>query len=160
DLSPRLAVAVDLFGDGKTAVKASVNRYVAGYITAISTANNPVLTSVTSTTRVWNDANRNFIPDCDITNPAINGECQANQNSNFGKSNPSATTWDPDVLVGFGKSDYNWETSVGVEHQIADGLSVEAAYFRRSFGNLRVTDNTLVTAADYDPYCITAPADS
>ena len=28
DLSPRLGVAYDLFGDGKTAVKASVSRYV------------------------------------------------------------------------------------------------------------------------------------
>ena len=30
DLNPRLGVAFDLFGNGKTAVKASANRYVLG----------------------------------------------------------------------------------------------------------------------------------
>jgi hypothetical protein len=33
-------------------------------------------------------------------------------------------------------------------------------YHRTSLGNFRVTDNLLVTPADYDPFCVTAPVDS
>jgi hypothetical protein len=35
-----------------------------------------------------------------------------------------------------------------------------AGYYRNWFGNHLVTDNTLVTPADFNPYCITAPLDS
>ena len=38
-------------------------------------------------------------------------------------------------------------------------MAVTAAYFRRWFGNLSATDNTLVTPADYSPYSIKLPAD-
>jgi hypothetical protein len=38
-------------------------------------------------------------------------------------------------------------------------VAVSAGYFRTSFGNQTVTDNELVTPADYDPYCLTAPSD-
>ncbi len=33
-------------------------------------------------------------------------------------------------------------------------------YFRRWYGNFRVTDNLDVAPADYDPFCVTAPSDS
>src|SRR5262249_59344160 len=37
---------------------------------------------------------------------------------------------------------------------------ITGGYYRNWFGNFLVTDNTLVTPADYDPYCVTAPSDS
>ena len=40
------------------------------------------------------------------------------------------------------------------------GWSITGGYYRNWFGNFLVTDNTLVTPADYDPYCVTAPTDS
>ena len=69
DLSPRLGVAYDLFGDGKTAIKWSIGKYVIGYGNRIALANNPVTTSVLQVTRTWTDSNSNFVPDCDLTNP-------------------------------------------------------------------------------------------
>jgi hypothetical protein len=38
-------------------------------------------------------------------------------------------------------------------------VSVDAGYYRNWFGNFRVTRNLAVTPTDFDPYCITAPAD-
>jgi len=72
DLSPRLGVAYDVFGDGKTAIKWSMGKYVIGYGNQIALANNPVTTSVLQVTRTWTDLNNNFVPDCDLTNPQQN----------------------------------------------------------------------------------------
>ena len=44
---------------------------------------------------------------------------------------------------------YNWEGSVSVQHELAKNVSVNVAYFRRSYGNLTVTQNTRVTNANY-----------
>jgi hypothetical protein len=47
-----------------------------------------------------------------------------------------------------------------VQHELRANMSIDVGYFRTWFGNLTITDNVLVTPADYDPFCITAPRDS
>jgi hypothetical protein len=158
DVSPRVGVSYDLFGDSKTAVKAGIGRYVQGQAVAIANANNPQTTSVLSANRNWTD-NGDFIPDCDFSDPALNKECGPLGNLSFGQNNPRATTYDPDVLHGFGKRGYNWETSAAVQRQIASGVSVNVGYFRRWYGNQTVTDNVLVTPDDFSPFCVTLPTD-
>jgi hypothetical protein len=157
DISPRFGFAYDLFGTGRTAVKGSVGRYVGGG--SFAQANNPVNTSVNSANRTWTDSNGDFWPQCDFSNTATNGECGPLSNLNFGKANPNATRFDPEVLNGWGKRLYNWEITAGFQHQLFAGLSLDATYYRRWYGNHTVTDNTEVTAADYNPFCVTAPTD-
>jgi hypothetical protein len=160
DLSPRLGVAFDLFGNGKTAFKGSVGRYVELQAVGITELVNPMLaTGGTTTTRSWTDTNRNFSPDCELTNPALNGECGPSTNANFGKAIVT-TRYAQGLTEGWRNRGYNWEVAAGIQHELVSGLSLEASYHRRWFGNIRVLDNLDVTPANYDPYCVTTPVDS
>jgi len=159
DLNPRVGVSYDLFGNGRTALKASMGRYLEQLGAGIANDNNPIVRSVLSANRTWNDANGNYVPDCDLTNLAANGECGTINNANFGKNNPNASRYDPDLLTGFAQRTYAWDISTEVQHQLRPGLSLTAGYYRNWSGNFRTTDNQAVTPADYTPFCITAPVD-
>ena len=75
-------MAYDLFGDGRTAVKASLSRYVGKMGTFMTQLNNPINTSVNSAGRVLERrATANYVPDCDLGNFAANGECGQIANS-------------------------------------------------------------------------------
>ena len=160
NIVPRFGAAYDLFGDGKTALKASLGKYVVFEATGLAQAAHGVTRSVTSATRAWNDANRDFAPDCDFKIPGANGECGPLSNLNFGQSNPNATTFDTAVTEGWGVRPYNWTGSIALQRQITNGVAVNVGYYRRWFGNFRVNDNTRVVPADFSTFCITAPTDS
>jgi hypothetical protein len=157
DVSPRIGGAYDLFGDGKTAIKAFVGRFVAGLGLNQVNPYNPVNTSVLNASRQWNDANGNFIPDCNLTNPLANGECGQINNLFFGQANPSATITNQVLTHGWDKRDYYWNESVQLDRQLRTGWSVSVGYFRSSLTAHATTQNLLTTPANYDPYCITAP---
>ena len=165
DITPKFGVTYDLFGNGRTALKASANKYLQnggggfGTDTTIIGGGQAGNTIITSTTRSWTDANRNFIPDCDLINTAANGECGAMANANFGKPVPSRT-YDPAIMKGWGTRGYNWEFSAGVQHELAPRVALDVGYFRRVYGNLIVTDDRAIGPADFDPYSITAPSDA
>ena len=160
DLSPRLGAAYDLFGDGKTAVKVSLNRYVLAMgpdVSFIQLAN-PSRNLVTSATRTWTDANRDYVPQCDLLNVRANGECGALSNENFGTV-VTNLTYDKSMLTGWGKRNFNWEFSAGVQRELVPRVSADFTYFRRWYGNFVLVDDLAVGPADFDKYTITAPKD-
>jgi hypothetical protein len=151
DLSPRLGAAYDLFGDGRTAIKWSLGRFVLGYGPNFAQPANPVTASVTNARRTWDDANGDFVPQ--------EAELGPLSNPNFGKTIP-VTRFADDVRSGFGNRPFNWEGSVGVQHELIDGVAINVGYFRRWYGNHSVLDNLLVSPEDYDEYCFKAPIHS
>jgi hypothetical protein len=161
DVTPKTQIAYDVFGTGKTAIKASLNKYLQGLGTTgfLTGSANPIALLADSNNRTWGDANRNFVADCDLLNPVANGECGASSNLAFGSVLP-ATRYHEDLLTGFGNRFYNWEFSTSVQHEILPRVSMDVGYFRRWYGNFAVQDNLSVTAADFNSFSVTAPRDS
>lgn len=158
DLSPRIGVVYDVFGDGKTAMKVSGGKYLLSQYLFMTSALNPVNSSINSTTRAWTDTNQNEVPDCDLANRSQNDECGPLNNPRFGQQS-AVPTFDPAYQRGWGKRLFSWEIQTGVQHQLTSGISVGADYTRHWYGNFLVSDNLLVTPSDYSSFCITAPVD-
>ena len=154
DWSPRAGMAFDLFGDGRTALKATVGQFVANESLGITGAFSPLGFGSSIDFRFWNDLNG----DGTILNP--DGTPQLDEvapsfNPNYGNpvlSNRFDSTTDR------GK---NWEYSAGVQHQLLEGWSVSGMWHRRRYYNFRWVDNLNLSASDYVPgtvHCAGRPA--
>jgi hypothetical protein len=166
DLSPRIGAAYDLRGNGKTVIKSSLGRYVEQQTTVLAAANDPTATVGLSTTRSWKDTTPTsspnyYTPNCNLQNPAANGDCGAIANSTFG-TQVVTTKYDPNTLNGWQHSPYDWQMSVGVEQMFGPNVALSAMYYRTWYGNFTVTDNLDDPSpyTNYSPYCITAPSNA
>jgi hypothetical protein len=162
DITPRMSAAYDLFGDGKTGVKVHLGKYVQGQESSSAGTYgsfiHPIRRLATSTSRSWTDANRNFVPDCNLANLAANGECAAVDNRRFA-TGAFSVTYDPEAIRGWGVRPYSWEFAASVQRELVPQVSATVGYFRRWFGNFAVTDNLAVTAADYTLFKLPVPVD-
>src|SRR5687767_6988125 len=160
DLQPRFGVSYDVVGNGKTAMKFFMGRYVTTTNTVdewlfYSPAGNGKF--VTQTNRPWTDGNSNFVPECDLLNPVANGECGAMSNPNFARGiNP--LTIDPDTTTGWNKREYSWDMTLGITQEVAPRISVGVDYIRRTWGNLKTTINRALTPADFDTFVYNVPS--
>jgi hypothetical protein len=157
DLSPRIGIAYDLFGNGKTALKATATRYVDAEAYDKANTADPQVKIIRTDARTWTDLNGDYT----IYNP--DGSLQASElgptsNANFGKIAPNTTTIDSNTLNGWNARVSTVEYTVSLQHQLTPRLAANAGYYFRYLGNQLVTDNTLVTNADYTgPFCVTSP---
>ena len=75
-------------------------------------------------TRAWTDANQNFVPDCDLSNPnaqdlrASGGDlCGVVSNTLFGQ-NVLTNNFDAGILNGWGVRPSDWNVSLSLQQQI------------------------------------------
>jgi hypothetical protein len=166
DIQPRFGASYDVFGNGRTAAKVFFGRYV----TTTNTVDEWLFYSpagagqfATTTNRPWNDRgglgiDGDFVPQCDLLNPAANGECGPMSNPNFGKRlNPLNV--DPDTTSGWNKREYSWDLTLGLTQEIMPRVSVEVDYIRRTWGNLKAVENTALGPDDFDAFTYNVPAD-
>jgi hypothetical protein len=167
DLTPRFGAAYDVFGNGRTAIKMNIGKYLVAADGSSITGGllNPLSRVSTSTNRTWTDADSDFFPDCDLRNPqaqdlrASGGDfCGLNDNVNFARP-VFSTTYDPNTLTGWGKRAYDWNFGVQLQQELLPRISVNVGYFRRVFGNFFVTDNLATQASDYDLFSVPVPSD-
>jgi hypothetical protein len=145
--APRLGGSYDLFGDGKTALKASIARYDAAFSTVtFPQVYNPMVLS--TDTRNWlNPAATNniFVPGVSLLGPSTN--------SSFGLI---TRTPDPSVT-----RPYNIEMTVSVQRELMPGVSVSGGYFHRHYYNLIYSDNTALDGPNaFTPVTIPSPCNN
>ncbi len=163
DISYRTGLVYDLGGNGKTALKVALNKYLLGQtLNGIGRNPNPVLALTQAVNRSWTDTNGDFVPQCDLLNPlANNGGHPCGQISDFTfGTNRAGELYGKDLTTGWGHRPANWEFSVGVQREIIPRVALDAGYFRRVWKNFQVTDNLLLTPEDFTQFSLTVPADS
>jgi len=142
DISPRFGFAWDVQGNGKTAVKFGVGKYMRAYTTGFADLYDPNI--LDTDTRTWADANGD--------NVAQLSELGPSQNKTFGIKAPRRPAEDT-------RRPYQIEMNASVQREILSGFSMNASYFRRDYKQMFWTDNVAVASTDYTALTLTSPLD-
>ena len=150
DWTIRTGASYDLFGNGKTALKTSIGKFLGQQALGLAGNTNPLAGQ--NDTRQWTDRDNNGSVLDANGNPQFN-ELGVTANNNFGIPGIGSTQFDPNL-----PRPTNWEESVTVQHQLFPRVSVTGGYYHRSFQHLQYTKNTLIDpVADYAAFTITVP---
>jgi hypothetical protein len=148
DWAVRFAASYDLFGDGRTALKGNVGKYVAAQAAGFAQNFNGM--SGVTEQRTWTDLNG------DKTILNADGSIQTNEVTGGASSYGQVTSVpDPNLRRG-----YNWEYSALLQRELRPRLAVSAGYYHRDFYNLQVVDNSNIASSDWTKYSISTPTDS
>jgi len=137
---PRFGASVDLFGNGRTALKGNIGLYVQGEAISFAQTYNPSF--VATDTRTWNDANGDDI--------AQENEIGPPGNLAFGvrrDRNP-----DPDI-----ERPYQMLWDAAVQHEVLPGVGVSVSFAQRSFYEQHWTDNLALQPGDYQILTVPDP---
>jgi hypothetical protein len=144
DFAPRFGAAYDLRGNGKTAIKGSVGKYMQQDQTNFALTYDPSISSTDR--RTWRDLNGDDV--------AQENEIGPPQNLTFGirrNRNPAADIKRPFQVL----------ANVGISQQLREGLALSVDYYRRSYHQLFWRRDLGIPperfAIDYTPVTIADP---
>ncbi len=139
NIAPRFGVVYDLTGDARTALKGTINRYNRNFTTDLAARYDPLF--LQNDTRNWSDCD--YVPGTSRCSGLVfptNGDSIAQDNEIGPSSNRTFgaapnRTFDPDS-----KRPYDMEYTLGVEREVAAGVSVAATWFKRESVQLPADD--------------------
>ena len=143
DVVPRFAVAYDLFGNGKTAIKGGIAKFMSGQRISLTDKYNPLASAREAPAsqldrRDWRDLNGDDI--------AQDNEIGPSNNLNFAAGTRSSRL-DPNLQ----RPDH-WQYTVNMQHELLPGLMIGAEWLRADYRNLFTTTNQLVGLSDYTSF--------
>ncbi len=146
---PHVSVIYDLFGNGKTAVRAGYNRYVNGATTTLAASQDPTAVNLSAGGAAWTDLNGDGIPQYQVTHNAAgqlvqtctypSAGCEVNFAGATGVAGYGGSTiaqQDPNL-----KRPYQNKFNAGISHELVKGVSVSFEYFHTTNGNISQTIN-------------------
>ena len=125
NLSPRLGVAYDLFGTGRTALKASIGHYPDDHH---GRRGEPRHQPDANTSRNWTDVNRNFIPGLRPAQSGANGECGAWSNLSSGTRQAETLSAGRLREPASTRQFDNWQGAVSLQHELRPALGLNVGY--------------------------------
>lgn len=167
-VTPRFGAVFDVFGNAKTALKFSVNKYFAQMTDGLTNAYNPMRAQ--SSTLSWTDLNGDDVAQGERGCTYLSAGCEINFGqlpATFGQVVPGCSVLRSDGSTPCGTAqldanrtrEYTILYGVGVQHELLPRVSVSANWFHSDFHNLGVTYNALQTFADYTPFTVASPVD-
>ncbi|HEX6894560.1 MAG TPA: carboxypeptidase regulatory-like domain-containing protein, partial [Bryobacteraceae bacterium] len=140
---PRVGLVYDVFGKGKTAVKAGFGKYNSPQSTGFLTAFNPIAFKST------------FLTQTNATSVPINSP-----NATF--TTPLVANWDAVNTTHLDKNykrEYNLQYSLGVQHQLFPRVGLNFSWYRRSNYQSTLTLNTAVPGSAWTQTSAINPLD-
>jgi hypothetical protein len=138
DIVPRFGITYDLFGNGKTAIKFTLCRYLQSEGTRFPEALNP--NAFGGDLRLWDDKN---------------GDLTAQKNE---LSEPLFVFGGVGVRLDPNCSrPYSDEVTIGLDHELFKDVAVSAYYYYRKNKNLLGRINEAISASDFTPVSVITP---
>ena len=134
DFAPRFGAVYDIFGNSRTAIKVHAGKFMRAFSTVgFAQVYNPNV--LQTDRRTWSDLNGDDTAQTNEIGPVV---------TPFNISGVSNRRPDPDI-----RRPYQWEYTVGVQHELSAGVLLSANWLRRDYKRLFWSDNTLVSYDDY-----------
>ena len=147
--SPRVSAVLDVFGNGKTAIRGGFSVFPNSATTGLAGTNDPANGALITAAPAWTDLNHDNVAEYTVSHTASGTlvgcvyqtpGCELNfatVTSNFG----SVTTLnkiDPNL-----KRPYNEAYNLGISHELLHGVSVSGEYFRTVGKNIQAAAQNL-----------------